>query len=238
MRKYGYHQSNSDHTLFLKHRQSKVTTLIVYVDDMIITGDDAEEISKLQELLSTEFEMNNLGELKYFLGIEVARSKNGMFLSQHKYVLDLLTEVRLLECKPVDTLIVQNHRLGEYSDQVSADKVRYQRLVGKLIYLSHTRLDIAYAVNVVSQFMHNPSEDHMGVVIRILRYLKSSPGKGLMFSENVHLNIEGYTNADWAGNILDRNSTSGYFTFMGGNLVTWRSKKQKVVALSSVEVEF
>ena len=238
MRKYGYHQSNSDHTLFLKHRKSKVTTLIVYVDDMIITGDDTEEISKLQELLSTEFEMNNLGELKYFLGIEVARSKNGMFLSQHKYVLDLLTEVRLLECKPMDTLIVQNHRLGEYSDQVSTDKVRYQRLVGKLIYLSHTCPDIAYAVSVVSQFMHNPSEDHMGVVIRILRYLKSSPGKGLMFSENVHLNIEGYTNTDWAGNILDRNSTSGYFTFMGGNLVTWRSKKQKVVALSSAEVEF
>nr|CAN77894.1 hypothetical protein VITISV_026062 [Vitis vinifera] len=214
MRKYGYHQSNSDHTLFLKHRKSKVTTLIVYVDDMIITGDDTEEISKLQELLSTEFEMNNLGELKYFLGIEVARSKNGMFLSQHKYVLDLLTEVRLLECKPMDTLIVQNHRLGEYSDQVSIDKVRYQRLVGKLIYLSHTCPDIAYAVSV------------------------SSPGKGLMFSENVHLNIEGYTNTDWAGNILDRNSTSGYFTFMGGNLVTWRSKKQKVVALSSAEVEF
>ncbi|KAL6335920.1 hypothetical protein AAG906_003545 [Vitis piasezkii] len=212
-----YEEGNFDHTLFLKHRQSKVTTLIVYVDDMIITGDDAEEISKLQELLSTEFEMNNLGGLKYFLGIEVAK---------------------LLECKPMDTLIVQNHRLGEYSDQVSTDKVRYQRLVGKLIYLSHTRPDIAYAVSVVSQFMHNSSEDHMGVVIRILRYLKSSPGKGLMFSENVHLNIEGYMNADWAGNILDRNSTSGYFTFMGGNLVTWRSKKQKVVALSSAEVEF
>uniref|UniRef100_A0A2N9FXX4 Integrase catalytic domain-containing protein n=1 Tax=Fagus sylvatica TaxID=28930 RepID=A0A2N9FXX4_FAGSY len=201
MRKYGYHQSNSDHTLFLKHRQSKVTALIVYVDDMIITGDDAEEISRLQEQLSTEFEMKNLGGLKYFLGIE-------------------------------------NHRLGEYSDQVPADKVRYQRLVGKLIYLSHTRPDITYAVSVVSQFMHNPSEDHMGAVIRILRYLKSSPGTGLMFSKNDHLNIEGYTDADWAGNILDRKSTSGYFTFVGGNLVTWRSKKQKVVALSSAEAEF
>ena len=182
MRKYGYHQSNSDHTLFLKHRQSKVTTLIVYVDDMIITGDDAEEISRLQEQLSTEFEMKNLGGLKYFLGIEVARSKEGIFLSQRKYVLDLLIEAGLLECKPVDTPIMQNHRLGEYLDQVPANKVRYQRLVGKLIYLSHTRPDIAYAVNVVSQFMHNPSEDHMSAVIRILHYLKSSPGKGLMFS--------------------------------------------------------
>ena len=118
------------------------------------------------------------------------------------------------------------------------DKVRYQRLVGKFIYLSHTRLDIAYAVSVVSQFMHNPSKDHMGVVIRILWYLKSSPGKGLMFSKNAHLNIEWYTDADRARNILDIKSTSGYFTFVRGNLVTWRSKKQKVVALSNAEAEF
>ena len=114
-----------------------------------------------------------------------------------------------------------------------ADKVRYQRIVGKLIYLSHTRPDIAYAVSVISQFMHNSSEDHMGAVIRILRYLKLSPGKGILFSKIAHLNIEGYTYSDWAGNILDRKSTSGYFTFVGGNLVTWMSKKQKVVALSS-----
>ena len=86
--------------------------------------------------------------------------------------------------------------------------------------------------------MHCPNEAHMNAVIRILRYLKFSPGKGLMFRKNNHLNVDGYTNADWAGNILDRKSTSGYFTFVGGNLVTWRSKKKKVVALSSAEIEF
>ena len=182
--------------------------------------------------------MKNLGGLKYFLGIEVARSNQGIFLSQRKYILDLLSEVGLLECKPVDTPIVQNHKLGIYPDQKPADKGRYQRLVGKLIYLSHTRPDIAYAVSVVSQFMHCPSEEHMEAVTRILKYLKSSPGKGLMFSKNDHLEVEGYTDADWAGNISDRKSTSGYFTFVGGNLVTWRSKKQKVVALSSAEAEF
>ena len=118
------------------------------------------------------------------------------------------------------------------------NKERYQRLVGKLIYLSHTHPDMAYAVSVMSQFMHCLSEDHMDAVIWILRYLKSSPGKGLMFSKNNHLDIEGYTDADWAGNISDRKSTSGYFTFEGGNLVTWRSKKQMVVALSNAEAEF
>ncbi|WJZ84417.1 hypothetical protein VitviT2T_004022 [Vitis vinifera] len=189
MRKYGFQQSNSDHTLFLKHQVGKITALIVYVDDMIITGDDVEEISKLQEQLSTKFEMKNLGGLKYFLGIEVARSRQGIFLSQKKYILDLLAEVGLLGCKPVDIPIVQNHKLGEYVDQ-------------------------------------------------ILRYLKSSPGKKLMFLKNSHLNVAGYIDADWAGNITDMKSTSGYFTFVGGNLVTWRSKKQKVVALSSAEAEF
>lgn len=238
MRKYGFQQSNSDHTLFLKHRLGEVTALIIYVDDMIITGDDMEEISRLQEQLATEFEMKNLRGLKYFLGIEIARSKQGIFLSQRRYVLDLLCEVGLLDCKPVDTPMVQNHNIGKCTAQVPTDKERYQRLVGKLIYLSHTRPDIAYAVSIVSQFMHCPSEDHMDAVTRILRYLKASPGKGLMFSKNNHLNIDGYTDADWAGDTHDRKSTSGYFTFVGGNLVSWRSKKQKVVALSSAEAEF
>ena len=196
MKKYGFQQSNADHTLFLKKQQGKVTALIVYVDDMVITGDDIEEISRLQGQLASEFEMKNLGGLKYFLRIEVARSTQGIFLSQRKYVLDLLSEVGLLECKPVDTPIVQNHKLGIYPNQKPTDKGRYQRLVGKLIYLSHTRPNIAYAVSVVSQFMHCPSEEHMEAVIRILRYLKSSPRKGLMFSKNDHVRVDGYTDVD------------------------------------------
>ncbi|GAV58087.1 hypothetical protein CFOL_v3_01621 [Cephalotus follicularis] len=144
----------------------------------------------------------------------------------------------MLDCKPAATPTIQNYKLGECSDHTPTNKERYQRLVGKLIYLSHTRPDIAYPVSMVSQFMHSPSEVHMEAAIRILQYLKLAPGKGLLFSKNTHLNIEGYTDADWAGSISDRRSTSGYFTFVGGNLVTWRSKKQKVVALSSAEAEF
>ena len=196
MKKYGLTQSNSNHTLFLKKQRGKTTTLIIYVDDMIITGDDKEEISQLQGKLAKEFEMKNLGGLKYFLGIEVIRSNKGIFLSQRKYILDLLSEVGLLKCKPVDTPIIQNHKLGIYPDQKSTDKRRYQRLVGKLIYLSHTRPDIAYAVSVVSQFLHCPSEDHMEAVTRILKYVKSSPGKGLMFTKHNHLKVDGYTDAD------------------------------------------
>ena len=126
----------------------------------------------------------------------------------------------MLGRKPADTPIKMNHKLCENMDQEPTNKEQYQRLVGRLIYLAHTRPDIAYAVSVVSQFMHSPSVSHRNAVDRILRYLKSAPGKGLMFSKNRDLEVVGYTDADWAGFVIDRRSTSGYFTFVGGNLVT------------------
>ncbi|BBG93107.1 hypothetical protein Prudu_001019 [Prunus dulcis] len=189
-------QSNSDHTLFLKHHKGKLTALIIYVDDMIVIGDDQAEMQILHKYLASEFKMKSLGDLKFFLGIEVARCKH---------------ETGMLDCKPIDTLSEQNHKLRLYLDQVHTDKVRYQRLEWKLIYLAHTRPDIAYAVSIVSQFMHSPNEDQA---------------------------VTRYTNADWAGSVTDRRSMSGYFMFVGGNLVTWRSKKQKVVSRSSAEAEY
>ncbi|RVW94488.1 Retrovirus-related Pol polyprotein from transposon RE1 [Vitis vinifera] len=239
MRAFGYRQSNSDHTLFLKKQHGKITTLIVYVDDMVVTGNDPEERKALQNYLSREFEMKDLGPLKYFLGIEVSRSSEGIFLSQRKYALDLLQETGMSGCQPVNTPIEEGLKLCVEPNQVSTDKGRYQRLVGRLMYLAHTRPDLAYALSVVSQYMHNPGEQHMNAVMRILRYLKNAPGKGILFAKNVdHQSIEVYTDADWAGAVDDRRSTSGYFTFVGGNLVTWKSKKQNVVARSSAEAEF
>uniref|UniRef100_A0A2N9HZW3 Integrase catalytic domain-containing protein n=1 Tax=Fagus sylvatica TaxID=28930 RepID=A0A2N9HZW3_FAGSY len=183
MKSIGYKQSNSDHTLFLKHNEEQITALIVYVDDMIVTGNDLEERKTLQEHLAREFEMKDLGELKYFLGIEVSRSKKGIFLSQRKYALDLLNETGMTACSPASTPMEENLKLCVHPNQVPANKERYQRLVGRLMYLAHTRPDLAYVLSVVSQFMHSPSEEHMNAVIRILRYLKSSPGKGILFTK-------------------------------------------------------
>ncbi|RVW92462.1 Retrovirus-related Pol polyprotein from transposon RE1 [Vitis vinifera] len=124
-------------------------------------------------------------------------------------------------------------------NQVSTDKGRYSRLLGRLMYLAHTRPDLAYALSEVSQYMHNPGEQHMNAVMRILRYLKNAPRKGILFTKNVdHQSIEVYTDANWVGAVDDRRSTSGYFTFVGGNLVTWKSKKSNVVARSSAEAKF
>ncbi|RVW79649.1 Retrovirus-related Pol polyprotein from transposon RE1 [Vitis vinifera] len=236
---FGYRQSNLDHSLFLKKQHGKITALIVYVDDMVVTGNDPEERKALQNYLSRELEMKDLGPLKYFLGIEVSRSSEGIFLSQRNYALDLLQETGMSGCQPVNTPIEEGLKLCVEPNQVSTDKGRYQRLVGRLMYLAHTRPDLAYALSVVSQYMHNPGEQHMNAVMRILRYLKNAPGKGILFAKNVdHQSIEVYTDADWAGVVDDRRSTSGYFTFVGGNLVTWKSKKQNVVSRSSVEAEF
>ena len=233
----GYKQCNGDHTVFYRHFGNNITILAVYVDDMIITGDDTLEIARLKENLSKEFEVKDLGQLRYFLGIEILRSPRGIVLSQRKYALDLLNETGMLGCRPAYTPIEQNHKLSaESGDPI--DKEKYQRLVGRLIYLCHTRPDITYAVSVVSRYMHNPRSAHMDAVYRILRYLKSCPRKGLWFKRNGHLNVEGYCDADWASCQDDRRSTSGYCTFVGGNLVSWRSKKQPVVSRSTAEAEY
>ncbi|XP_058724364.1 phospholipid-transporting ATPase 2-like isoform X1 [Vicia villosa] len=238
MTSLGYKQSQGDHTLFIKHSpQGGVTVLLVYVDDIIMTGDDWKEQHILSHCLAKEFEIKALGKLKYFLGIEVAHSRKGIFISQQKYIADLLKETGKTACKPASVPMDPNLKLGNTED-VAVDKEMYQRLVGRLIYLSHTRPDIAYAVSMVSQFMHCPKEIHLQAVHRIMQYLKGTPGRGILFKRNGNTTLEAYTDADYAGSIVDRRSTTGYCTFLGGNLVTWRSKKQNVVARSSAEAEF
>ncbi|WJZ81635.1 hypothetical protein VitviT2T_001468 [Vitis vinifera] len=218
--------------------EGKLAIIIIYVDDIILTGDHEEKIDLLKKLLTKEFEIKDLGNLKYFLGMEIARSKKGIAVSQRKYVLDLLNETGMLGCKPTETPMDTTIKLEESDGSAPVDKGRYQRLVGKLIYLSHTRPDIGFSVSVVSQFMNNPTEKRMTAVIRILRYLKMTPGKGLFFQRTTKKEIEIFSDADWAGSVTDRRSTSGYCSFVWGNLVTWRSKKQSVVARSSAEAEF
>ena len=235
----GYQQCQADRTLFVKSKPGgKMAILIVYVDDIILTGDDSEEILKLKRLLATEFEIKDLRTLRYFLGMEVARSKEGIVISQRKYILDLLSETGLLGCKPADTPMDPTKRLSRSEESSPVDKGRYQRLVGKLIYLSHTRPDIAYSVSVVSQHMNNPTEDHLEAVNRILRYLKMTPGHGLLFRKCENREVVIYTDASWAGELTDRRSTTGYCSYVWGNLVTWRSKKQAVVSRSSAESEY
>ena len=185
-----------------------------------------------------EFEINNLGNMKYFLGIEVSRSKEGISASQRKYVIDLLAETDMLGCHLASTPVEFNCKLGNSGDQVPVDKERYRRLAGKLIYLSHTCSNISFVVNVANQFMQTPYEEHMEAVNKILRYLKTTPGKGLMLRKTDRKTIKVYADSNWVGSVVDKSLTFGHYTFVWGNLVTWRRKKQSDVGSSNVEAEY
>ncbi|CAA7399927.1 unnamed protein product [Spirodela intermedia] len=185
MKKLNYKQSNPDHTLNFKHSSSRgVTVLLVYVDDIIITGNDEGEIQNLSNCLAQEFDVKTLGRLKYFLGIEVAYSSKGIFISQQKYITDLLAETGKSGCKPANTPIDPNQKLCMADEENSINREMYQRLIGRPLYLTHTRPDISYQVSILSQFTHQPKECHLHAAYRVLHYLKGTPTKGVLFKRS------------------------------------------------------
>ncbi|WZY72232.1 hypothetical protein YC2023_004472 [Brassica napus] len=238
----GFKKSELDHTLFTLTTSSGMIALLVYVDDIIITGSDKEGIIATKEFLKSMFEIKDLGEMKYFLGIEICRSKEGLFMSQRKYTLDLLKGAGAYGGKTARMPMEDGYKVpreGEIEDSKPyQDPKLYRKLVGKLIYLTITRPDICFAVNQVSQHMQVPKEHHWRMVERILMYLNGSPDQGVWMGCNGSTEVVGYCDADWDGDRADRRSTTGYCTFIGGNLVTWKSKKQKVVSCSSAEAEY
>ncbi|KAL0554912.1 hypothetical protein IC582_008842 [Cucumis melo] len=212
--------------------------LLLYVDDMIITGNDPQAISDLQHYLGQHFEMKDLGSLNYFLGLEVSRRSDGYLLSQAKYVSDLLASSGITDSNTASTPLDLNVHLTPYDGVPLEDVSLYRQLVGSLIYLTVTHPDIAYVVHIVSQLMAAPRTIHFTVVLRILRYIKGTLGHGLQFSSQSPLILSGYSHADWAGDPTDRRSTTRYCFYLCDSLISWRSKKQSVVSRSSTESEY
>ncbi|RVW87112.1 Oligopeptide transporter 1 [Vitis vinifera] len=233
----GFTRSSADSSLYVQTGQTEKLMVLIYVDDLIITGSNADSIAALKKKLQGKFPVKDLGPLKYFLGIEVATSRKGLFLNQRKYTIDLLRDCNMLNSKPANTPFDSKLQLDKLGDPLDSPNY-YQKLVGKLIYLTITRPDISFAVSLVSQHMHAPTVVHLCMVKRILRYLKKTIGRGIVMRRNGHTDIIGFSDSDWAGNTIDRRSTTGYCMFVGGNLVSWKSKKQPVVARSSAEAEY
>ncbi|XP_071933224.1 uncharacterized protein [Coffea arabica] len=193
--RFGMQKSKSDHSVFYKQSEIGIILLVVYVDDIVITGNDAAGISSLKTFLHSQFQTKDLGLLKYFLGIEIAKSRKGIFLSQRKYVLDLLSKMEKLGIKPVSTPMIPNLQLTNEGELLE-DPGRYRKLVEKLNNLTVTHLDIAYSVSVVSQYMSNSTVNHWAVVEQILCYLKRAPRRGILYKNHGHTRIECFSDAD------------------------------------------
>ncbi|KAJ0890765.1 putative RNA-directed DNA polymerase [Helianthus annuus] len=237
----GFIQSFCDHSLYVLSKSTVFIVLLVYVDDIVITGNNDSEIDKIKSLLSNNFKIKDLGVLKYFLGLEVVYDKFGLCLNQRKYCLELLAEFGYLGCKPVNTPIELSHIVNKLTDSDKTELVdvtNYQKLIGKLIYLSLTRPDISYAVQYLSQFMHKPLTVHLRIALRLLRYLKLSPGKGLVFKKSDSFDLTCFADSDWAKCLDTRKSVTGYCIFLGNNLVSWKSEKQSTVSRSTGEAEY
>ncbi|XP_019167302.1 PREDICTED: uncharacterized protein LOC109163036 [Ipomoea nil] len=207
-------------------------------DDVLLVGNDKEKIHTLKAFLDDKFGIKDLGSIKFFLGIEVARTPHGLVLSQRKYALDILAESGLEGCRPSAFPIEQNHKLRADSDGALVDASRYRRLVGRLLYLTVTRPDITYAVNILSQFVSTPRQEHMDAAYRLLRYLKNVPGQGILLSNSTGLDLLAYCDADWGGCLTTRRSCTGYYITLGGSPISWRTKRQSVVSRSSAEAEY
>jgi len=242
----GYTRCQADHCCYVKHFDNSYIILLLYVDDMLIAGSSIEEIDKLKQQLSKQFEMKDLGAAKQILGMRIIRDKDKgiLKLSQTEYVKKVISRFSMDNAKPVSTPLGNHFKLSkDQSPQIELecgymDKIPYASAIGSLMYaMVYTRLDIAHAVGVVSRYMSNPGKQHWEAVKWIMRYLKGSSETCLTFTAG-GLKLEGFVDADLAGDVDSRKSTTGYVYTLGGTVVSWSSTLQKIVALSTTEAEY
>ncbi|KAM2039353.1 hypothetical protein ACFX1T_012806 [Malus domestica] len=238
LKQAGYSQSKADYSLFVQNQARKFTALLVYVDDIILAGNNLQDIEDTKFFLMQKFKLKDLGQLKYFLGIEIARSTKGITLSPRKYALEILEDAGYLGVKPASSSMEQNLSLSKDDGDYINDPSSYRRLVGRLIYLTVTRPDLVYAVHILSQFLDKPRTPHLEAAYRVLRYVKHTPGQGIFLPASGSIQLKAFCDADWARCRDTRRSTTGYCIFLGESLVSWKTKKQTTGSRSSAEVEY
>lgn len=246
MHKEGFQKCNADHCCFFKRYKSSYIILLLYVDDMLVAGSDMDEIRNLKMQLSKEFDMKDLGPAKKILGMQITRDKQRgiLQLSQAEYINRVLQRFNMDNAKPVSTPLASHFRLSkDQSPQTEEErefmaKVPYASAIGSLMYaMVCTRPDIGHAVGVVSRFMSNPGKAHWEAVKWILRYLRGTTEKCLYFGKG-ELQVQGFVDADFGGEVDHRRSTTGYIFTVGTTAVSWMSQIQKIVALSTTEAEY
>ncbi|XP_051132654.1 retrovirus-related Pol polyprotein from transposon TNT 1-94 [Andrographis paniculata] len=237
LQKVGFEKSPNEPTLYIKRRGTcDLLILSLYVDDMIYMSSSMHLINEFQTSMKKMFDMTDLGELQYFLGLEITQDRKGIFMTQRKYVEDTLKKSNMLGCNTVATPMNIGEKLTACDNTMLADATVYRSLVGRLIYLTHSRPDIAYSVGVLSRFMQKPTQHCLGAAKRVLRYLAGTKDFGIWFCKVEDFSLKGFTDSDWAGNLDDRRNTSENCFMLGTTAISWNSKKQPTVAVSKTSV--
>ncbi|XP_059294797.1 uncharacterized mitochondrial protein AtMg00810-like [Lycium ferocissimum] len=220
------------------HTDSTTVFLAVYVDDIILTGNDSSEISALKQFLDAQFRIKDLGLLNYFLGIEILYHSSGVLLHQKKFVYDLITEFGCTDVSSVVSPLELCVKLQSDSGDILPTPESYRSLIGKLNFLTHTRPDLCFAVQHLSQFLKTPRVPHMSAALHVLRYLKGTHDMEVFLTNSPDFSLQAYCDSDWASCPESRRSVSGFCVSLGGSFISWKSKKQAVVSLSSAEAEY
>ncbi|XP_071699614.1 uncharacterized mitochondrial protein AtMg00810-like [Rutidosis leptorrhynchoides] len=234
----GFAHSRCDHSLFIYKNGNDVAYILLYVDDIVLVTSNSGLRSHLMLLLGREFSMKNLGPLSSFLGIDVQRTKTGLFLNQKSYAEEIIDRAGLTHSNSANTLVDTNGKLSSTNGSPYPNPTLFRSLAGALQYLTFTRPDISYAVQQVCLHMHAPKDSHMLALKRIIRYVKGTISHGLHLTKSNVNSLVAYTDADWGGCPDTRRSTTGYCVFLGSNLISWSAKRQPTVSRSSAEAEY
>ncbi|XP_023750146.1 uncharacterized mitochondrial protein AtMg00810-like [Lactuca sativa] len=215
-----------------------ITIVAVYVDDILVIGNNIDEITSLKAFLDAQFRIKDLGTINFFLGLEFTRNTTSMIVHQSKFIRELLSHYSIDDDNiPVSTPLSNKNKLQPNVGVSLNDPTTYRQLIGKLNFLVHTRPDLAYSIQYLSQFNQHPTQDHHEVAIHVLKYLKSSKVQGLFFNKDSTFTLDAYYDSNWASCPITRRSVSGFFILFGGSPISWKSKKQATVSLSSAEAE-
>ena len=230
-----------EHTLFVKqNKEGKILIVSLYVDDLIYIGNDETMFEKFRDSMKSQFSMTDLGKMRFFLGVEIKQFAGGIFIYQQKYAQDILIRFGMESCNNVCTPIVPGNKLVKDEKGRSVNVTEFRQMIGCLMYLLATRPDLAFSVCLVARYMERPTEIHLAAAKRILRYLKGTMSRGILYKKVNHevVELQGWTDSDYAGDSDDRKSTSGYVFVYGSGSICWSSKKQAIVTLSTTEAEY
>ncbi|KAK2451190.1 putative mitochondrial protein [Trifolium repens] len=234
----GFQKGQIDNTLFRKTTKKDILIIQIYVDDIIFGSTNASLCKNFSKLMQDEFEMSMMGELKFFLGIQINQGKDDTYIHQSKYTKELLKKFNLEDCKTMATPVHPTSSLSKEEIGTKVDQKLYRGMIGSLLYLTASRPDILYSVCLCARFQSDPRESHLTTVKRIYRYLKGTTNLGLLYKKSLDNKLVGFCDADYAGDRIERKSTSGNCQFIGENLISWASKRQATIALSTAEAEY